>query len=100
MAGVPDAIEELTADEVYAYPNPVEPDYHGPIAIQGLVKDSEVKIISNTGQLVWSGHSTGGTFVWNGCNQRGARVASGIYHVIANTPDGNKAIVTKIAFVR
>ena len=94
------AVEDLQQDNVFAFPNPVTPDYRGPIAIQGLVKDSEVKIISTTGQLIWSGRSTGGTFIWNGCNQRGSRVASGIYHVIANTPDGNKAVVTRIALIR
>ncbi|MDE5788127.1 MAG: Por secretion system protein, partial [Bacteroidaceae bacterium] len=100
---VSDATEaetELRGEDVIVYPNPVRPDYTGPIAVRGLVMDSEVKICSSTGQLVWSGTSQGGTFTWNGCNKQGKRVASGVYHVIANTPDGHKAVVGRIAVIK
>ena len=90
----------LDKDEVYAFPNPVDPDYNGPIAVRGLVKDCEIKIVSPTGQLVWSGQSKGGTFTWNGRNQSGKRPASGIYTVIANTPDGEEAVATRITIIR
>lgn len=93
-------VEDLQADDILAYPNPVGPDYNGPIAIRGLSRDCEVKILSTTGQLVWSGRSNGGLFTWNGCNQRGQRVSSGIYHVVASTSDGNKAVVTRITVIR
>ncbi|MBP5771732.1 MAG: regulator [Bacteroidaceae bacterium] len=95
-----DAEETLEKNNIYAFPNPVSPDYHGPITVRGLTKDGEVKIVSTAGQLVWSGTSNGGTFTWNGCNSLGQRVASGIYHVIANTSNGSEAIVTRIAFIR
>ena len=91
---------ELDKDNVIVFPNPVTPDYNGPIAIRGLVSDTEVKIISTGGQLVWNGRSAGGTCLWNGLANNGRRVASGIYHVVANTPEGNKAIVTRIVIVR
>jgi len=92
--------DNLDEDEVYAYPNPVDPDYNGPIVVRGLVKDCEIKIVSPTGQLVWSGQSKGGTFTWNGRNQSGKRPASGIYTVIANTPDGEEAVATRITIIR
>ncbi|MBR5394257.1 MAG: regulator [Bacteroidaceae bacterium] len=91
---------ELDKNNVTVFPNPVTPDYNGPIAIRGLVSDTEVKIISTGGQLVWNGTSAGGTCTWNGLANNGRRVASGIYHVVANTPDGGKAIVTRIVIVR
>lgn len=93
-------VEDLDADDVLAYPNPVGPDYNGPIAVRGLSRDCEVKIVSTTGQLVWSGRSNGGLFTWNGCNQRGQRVSSGVYHVVASTSDGGKAVVTRITVIR
>ena len=91
---------ELEKSNVVVFPNPVTPDYNGPIAIRGLVNNTEVKIISTGGQLVWNGTSAGGTCLWNGCANNGLRVASGIYHVVANTPEGNKAIVTRVVIVR
>ena len=92
--------EELKKSNVTVFPNPVTPDYNGPIAIRGLVSDTEVKIISTGGQLVWSGVSAGGSCLWNGLANNGRRVASGIYHVVANTPEGGKAIITRIVIVR
>ena len=62
--------------------------------------DAEVKILSSNGQLVWSGVSSGGMVTWNGCNMNGKRVSSGIYHVVANDDAGNKAIVTRIVFIK
>ncbi len=92
--------EELVKSNVTVFPNPITPDYTGPVAIRGLVKDTEIKILSTSGQLVWNGTSAGGTCLWNGCANNGKHVASGIYHVVANTPEGNKAIVTRIVVVR
>lgn len=92
--------EKLEKGNVVVYPNPVTPDYTGPIAIRGLVRDSEVKIISTGGQLVWNGVSNGGTCIWNGCANDGGRVASGIYHVVANNAEGGSAVVTRIVIVR
>lgn len=92
--------EELKKSNVTVFPNPVTPDYNGPIAIRGLVNNTEVKIISTGGQLVWSGTSAGGTCIWNGLANNGLQVSSGIYHVVANTPEGDKAIVTRIVIVK
>lgn len=92
--------KELSKSNVVIVPNPVTPDYNGPIAIRGLVSDSEVKILSSGGQLVWNGTSAGGTCIWNGCANNGKRVASGVYHVVANNAEGNKAIVARIVITR
>ena len=95
-----EAAEELISDNVLVYPNPVRPDYTGPIAIKGLTMDSEVKILSTSGQLIWMGTSAGGTCTWNGTNKQGRRVASGVYHVVANNAEGKKAIVSRIIVIR
>ena len=101
VADATSPVDELTDDDqLYVFPNPVYPDYEGPITVRGLAADSEVKILSATGQLIYRGYSNGGTFTWMGTNQRGARVATGIYLVVASMPDGSKAVSTKIAIVR
>ena len=100
---VSDATEaeaQLDKDNVVVYPNPVRPDYTGPIVVRGLTMDGEVKICSATGQLVWNGVSNGGTLTWDGRNKHGKRVASGVYHVVANTADGKKAVVSRIIVIR
>lgn len=100
MSDAIEAADDLVKDDILVYPNPVKSDYTGPIAIKGLTMDAEVKILSSSGQLVWSGVSSGGLVTWNGCNMRGNRVASGIYHVVANDNTGNKAIVTRIVIIK
>ena len=91
---------EMTTDNVWAYPNPVTPDYTGPITITGLSYDADVKILSTNGALMAEGRSNGGTFTWNGCDRNGNRVASGIYMVVTATSTGDKGTVCKIAVVR
>lgn len=87
--------------EVFAYPNPVRPDYEGWITVQGLMNDSLVKIADAQGNVVASGRSEGGMFVWDGCNSAGERVRSGIYLVLASQYDGSSSsgIVTKIVVI-
>ena len=91
---------EMIKDNVYAYPNPVTPDYTGLINIVGLTLDADVKITSSSGKVIAEGRSNGGSFTWDGYDQQGRRVASGIYMVVTATSDGKKGTVCKIAIIR
>jgi flagellar hook assembly protein FlgD len=89
----------MTKDNVYAYPNPVTPDYNGLITIVGLSYDADVKITTSNGVLVAEGRSNGGSFTWDGKDHKGNRVASGVYMVITGTSKGEKGTVCKIAII-
>ena len=91
--------EEMTDDNVYAYPNPVTPDYTGLITITGLTFDANVKITSSNGTLIAQGRSNGGMFTWDGNDRQGRRVVSGIYFVITATSEGKSGTVCKIAII-
>ncbi len=75
--------------EVYAYPNPVTPDYSGWITIAGLMENSLVKIMDSSMHLVYQTTSEGGTAMWDGCNINGSRVRSGVYYVLASSQQGD-----------
>ena len=92
--------EEMSKDNVWAYPNPVRPEYNGLITITGLSYNADVKICTSNGVLVNEGRSTGGSYTWNGCDKDGKRVASGVYMVQTAKSDGSKGTVCKIAIVR
>lgn len=94
------AADNLREEAVHAYPNPIRPDYDGPITITGLTYDSDVKIINSAGQLICQGHSLGGQFCWDGRNRQGRRVGSGIYLVLASDSNGQESVVTKISVIR
>jgi hypothetical protein len=85
--------------DVVAFPNPVEPNYDGPIAIRGLVRDSDVKIADVAGNVVFATTAEGGTAVWSGKTASGNRAKSGVYLVFASNADGKEALVTKIVLV-
>jgi len=100
MSDATETNEEMTKDNVYAYPNPVTPDYIGLITVVGLSYNADVKILSANGALVAEGRSNGGSFTWDGCDQKGKKVASGVYMVATATKEGKKGTVCKIAIVR
>ena len=100
MADATKPSEKMTKDNVYAYPNPVKPDYTGLITVTGLTLNADVKIVTSNGTLVAQGRSNGGTFTWDGCDAKGKRVASGIYMVETATEDGGKGTVCKIAVIK
>ena len=87
---------------VYAFPNPVAPDYSGPIAIKGLAKDAIVKITNLNGKLVFETQAFGGQAIWDGKSLEGKKVETGVYLVFStgtasfNQPD---SYVTKILFI-
>lgn len=94
-----EASETMDDDNVYAYPNPVSPEYTGLITVTGLTYDTDVKVTASDGALIAEGRSNGGMFTWDGCDKKGRRVASGIYMVISATKNGDKGTVCKIAVI-
>lgn len=92
-----------TYTDVYAFPNPVRPDYQGDIAIRGLARDVQVKIVDMSGRLVYETNAEGGTAIWNGKDYNGVPVTSGTYLVFASTTDITvkaDTYVTKVLIIR
>lgn len=87
-------------ENVYAYPNPVKETYTGKIYITGMMEDTNVKITTISGRLVFETTSLGGQAEWNGNDLAGNRVHTGIYLVFCASSDGMESVVTKIAFIR
>lgn len=89
--------------EVFAFPNPVRPEYRGPIAIKGLSRDAEVRITDIDGQLVFKTDALGGQALWDGQDLNGNEVAGGVYLVFSSSTDTFRdpdTFVTKILMVR
>ena len=92
--------ETLDEKNIYAYPNPARADYNGNISIVGLTHDCNVKIVDAAGFLINEGVSNGGQYSWNGRNQRGEKVSSGVYYVLTYDSNGNEGVATKILITR
>jgi ligand-binding sensor domain-containing protein len=85
---------------VYAFPNPVRPDFDDKVTITGLSNNTNLKITDISGNLIYQAKVVGNQLVWNCRNLSGNRVATGIYLVIASTEDASESVVTKIAVVK
>lgn len=86
---------------VYAFPNPVRPDYEGWISVTGLMDNSLVKITDTAGNLFFQGYSNGGQISWDGRDRNGKRVKTGVYLVFASSSasGSQSGVVTKILVV-
>ena len=88
------------AFDIHAFPNPVRPEYDGPIAIKGFTRDALVHVTDARGHVVFSTIAHGGQAIWDGKTLEGQRVASGTYFVFASDQMGNMRSVAKILIVR
>lgn len=91
------------SSSAYAYPNPVRPEYSGPIAIKGLARDANVKITDVNGRLVFETTANGGQAIWNGQDYKGNKADTGVYLVFSTNEQSETekdVLVTKILIVK
>jgi hypothetical protein len=86
-------------DDIQVYPNPVKPEYAGPVMIKGLVNKSVLKITDIAGNLVYETTVEGGQVVWDTKTISGKKVSSGIYLVMCGTSDASLKAVAKIMVI-
>lgn len=94
--------EAFNSPDAYIYPNPVRPEYEGPIAIKGVAEDALIKITDLEGRLIHESRALGGQAIWDGTQWNGERVASGIYLVwVSGRGDFNRPsdAVLKLAVI-
>jgi len=92
---------EVQDKKLTIFPNPVRPNYNGPIAIKGFIDNANVKITDTYGNLVFETNALGGQAIWNGLNLNGERVATGVYLVFATDEElENQTAIGKILFIK
>lgn len=98
QGGATEGVESHT--DVFAYPNPVYPDYNGPILIRGLVTNAQVKITDIEGNIVYETIAEGGQAIWSGRSFNGEKMQSGVYLAFITNDDGTATAVTKILIIK
>lgn len=91
--------EEINKEVVKVFPNPVKDIYTGPIAIDGLVQNADVKITDINGKIVYHSKANGAQAIWYGNNFEGERVSTGVYLVFSTDIEGIEKMVNKILFI-
>ena len=90
-----------TFTKLFVYPNPYILPNNNNLTIDGLIRDSQIKILTISGKLISQFSSPGGKIAtWNGKDQNGKYVDSGVYLIIASDKEGNNVIAGKVAVLK
>jgi sugar lactone lactonase YvrE len=98
-----DAISPVaTARDLFVYPNPVRIMEGGApeIFIEGLVEETEIKVVALHGEVVAQFAARGGRARWDGRDQNQRLVPSGVYLVVAVGENGEGTAFGKVAVIR
>lgn len=96
-----DATEgDMVHKNTLVFPNPVHPEYDGPITITGLPEDATVKIADVAGRVVYELIATGGTAVWEGLDFNGNKPKTGVYLIYSANKNDEDSLVSKLLIVR
>ncbi len=97
-----DAIQpsERTRD-LFIYPNPAEvaTGADPQIYIEGLVSETEISVMAVHGELVRRMQARGGRGIWDGRDQDGRLVPSGMYLIVASGKNGEGVAYGKVAII-
>ncbi len=88
-------------DKLTVYPNPYLVPNGTLLTVDGLVANSSIKVLTIDGRLVREITTPGGRVgFWDGKDDRGNVVASGVYIIVGFTQDGSQAGSGKVAVIR
>jgi hypothetical protein len=95
------AAPQASFGELVVYPNPYLVPSTSPVTVDGLVENSSLRILTIDGALVRDLATPGGRVgFWDGKDEQGRDVSSGIYLVVAYSDDGANVANGKIAVIR
>ncbi|MEI7480993.1 MAG: T9SS type A sorting domain-containing protein, partial [Elusimicrobiota bacterium] len=80
---------------IKVFPNPFDPGRHTQgLTIDNLTSDAEISIFTVSGELVKKVEYTtqNGRAIWDGTNEGGRKVASGVYIALIKASGGNKKV--------
>jgi ligand-binding sensor domain-containing protein len=94
---------EDSFNELFVYPNPllINGNENISVTIEGLIKNSRIKIFDISGNLIREFNSPGGKVAfWDGRELNGNFVPSGIYVIVAYDEEANNIATSKVAVLR
>ncbi|MBS3946539.1 MAG: T9SS type A sorting domain-containing protein [Melioribacter sp.] len=90
-------------NELFVYPNPIviTGNEENQITIDGLIKNSRIKVFDISGNLIRDFISPGGKIAfWDLKDLNGRYVSSGVYVIVAYDEEANNVATSKVAVIR
>lgn len=85
---------------VQVFPQPFNPQRDGELTIDGLEPESQIRIVTVDGMLVRNITTKSRRIVWDGRDENGSLVSSGVYLALAVSSENATSTVQKISVVR
>jgi flagellar hook assembly protein FlgD len=86
--------------DIVCSPQPFDPSRDNTLIIDGLAESSQVRILTMNGELVKSIETASRSITWDGTDDNGNLVGSGVYVVSASSSTTKVTGVGKIALIR
>ncbi|MFA5804469.1 MAG: two-component regulator propeller domain-containing protein [Melioribacteraceae bacterium] len=90
-------------NQLLVYPNPFTPGDNNvtSLTIDGLIRNSSIKIFNISGNLIREIKTPGGKIAfWDGKDLNGNTVPTGIYIIVAYDEEANNVMTSKVAVIR
>ena len=101
ILGIAPVATERSYTTLEVGPNPFLVPQEQSLTIRNLVPETVIKILRVDGSLVSEFRAQGGgRAFWDGTDQNGELVSSGVYFVVAFAEDGNQLTTGKVAVIR
>jgi hypothetical protein len=95
------AAPRVSFGTLLVYPNPYLVPAELPLTVDGLVENSLLKILSIDGRVIRTIVTPGGRVgYWDGKDEEGRTVASGVYVLVASSEQGTDVATAKVAVIR
>jgi ligand-binding sensor domain-containing protein len=95
------AAPKASFDELAVAPNPFIIPATSELTVEGLVENSTLKVLSIDGRLVRQVKTPGGRIgFWDGKDERGNLVSSGVYVIVASSDRDDAVAKAKVAVIR
>jgi ligand-binding sensor domain-containing protein len=94
------SIEPLQDFSIQCYPQPFDPNKDIQMIIDGIAADAELRIVTISGSLIKVLNTTGRKTIWDGRDEFGNLVSSGVYMILATSTSLNTSSVGKFAVIR
>ena len=89
-----------TLRDLKVYPNPFVYSKHDEVIIDHLSDQTTIKIVGADGSVFNSFQTKGGRHSWDGLDEYGKELSSGVYFVVAIADNGSEKGIGKIVIIR